>query len=468
MWSRLCVAILALAQTQAAPTVQSSDPFSQAVIDQAYHEVAPAIGVLAFTSEITNPATGDITKRDGHALGLIVAPDGLVMTHGHMLLENTQPINIRFTVGQGEDETEYRATLLEKPDDINVCFLRIESDDLPDMPYVTFSRDSTLKLGEPIVVLGLLSKTLDYARGLYTCRVGAILEKPRTTYCLDRHVRFGFVTGPAINVQGQVVGVIGFDLSPSEGGELYVRSGHPLIYQTGLFQHYIDNPPGKNEIADKQEDAWLGVFTQPLTDDFAEYWGLEKEGGVIVSTVVAGSPAEKAGCQSGDIITNFDGVPVRPKQDREITQFTKLVRETGVGKTVLIKLLRDGQPLELEVHLEARPTPAREASEYKDETFGLTVRELTTDVRITLNLPDTVQGVIIRRVKSGSVAQLAGMRPGMIIMNFGDHPVTNLDDLQEAVQKVIADKPNEVSVFCRAGSVTGFFRLEPRWNAREK
>lgn len=465
LWSSFLTTVAVLTAALGASTPPPMDGFNQVTLDHAYREVTPAIGVLAFTAEITNPASGETSTRDGHALGLIVAPDGLVMTHGHMALENVQPVNLRFTVGEGDDEKEYEAILLKKPEDVNVCLVRIQSDEPLRLPYVKFSRE-TLRLGEPVALFGVLPQALDYARTLLTCRVGAILEKPRATYCLDQPVRFGFVTGPVINAAGRVVGVVGYDLSRNEGGELYVRSGHPLVYQADLFQRYIDTPPSEGEIIVAEQEAWLGVFTQPLTDDFAEYWGLEKNGGVIVSTVMAGSPADKAGCRAGDVIVSFDGVPVRPRLDREIAQFTKLVRETGVGKVVPVRLLRDGQSMELTVSLEPRPTPSREAAEYEDAVFGLTLRELTTDVRLVLNLPDTVQGVIIRRVKSGSFAQLAGMRPGVIIMNLGDYPITSLDDFREAVQQLTQDKPSEIPVFCRAGTATGFFRLEPRWDAQ--
>jgi serine protease Do len=452
-----------LAQPQA-----GADGFGETLIQRVYDEVSGAVGLVSYTAEVTNAATGDISKRDGSALGIVVAPDGLVMTHGHMLLENMQPISIRFTVGVGENEKEYAATLLKKPEDVNLCFLRLESDVPLHLPCIRFAASRQLKLGEPLLTFGVFSQTLDYVPGLCIRRVGAVLERPRLTYCLDEPVRFGFVTGPVANSRGEVVGVIGFDLSSNEGGDLYIRSGHPLVYQADLFQKYIDNPPSASEILQQKEEAWIGVFTQPLSDDFAEYWGLAKEGGVIISTVVPGSPADKAGCRSGDVILTFDGVPVRPKLDREMAQFAKLVREAGVGKTISVKLLRKGQPVDLEIPLEARPTPSREAAEYEDEVFGLTIRELTTDVRIVLNLPDSVQGVIVRRVKSGGIAHLAGMRAGIIIMNFGDEPVTNLEEYRGAVQRAVQQKPSELTVFCRAGSATGFFRLEPRWSATEQ
>ncbi|MBI4556181.1 MAG: PDZ domain-containing protein [Candidatus Hydrogenedentes bacterium] len=443
----------------------AEDAFPPSLAREVYDRVSPAICVLSYSSEITNPASGEVTKRATNALGVIVSSDGLVMTHGHMLLENARPFSIRVKVGQGELEKEYDGQILRKPEDLNVCFVRIVTSESVGFPYVRFDAEARLEVGEEVLLVGLLGDNFDFSRSLLARRIGSILEKPRRTYCLDQPVPFGYVTSPVINAHGVAVGVVGYDLSPAEGGELYIRSGHPLVYQSGLFAHYLETPPSEQEAKSPQEEAWLGVFTQPLTDDHAEYWGLPKNGGVIVSTIVPGSPAEKSGFQRGDIVTEFNGIPIHAKQNQEVLDFTRVIRETGVGKDVIVKVLRAGQPLEMTTNLVLRPKSARDAVEFEDQVFGLTVREITTDVRILLNLPEDVQGVIVRRVKSGSWASIANIRPGVIIMNFGDYPVTNLEEFKQAVTKVAEQKPKEVTVFCRAGSVTLFFRMEPVWPA---
>ena len=439
--------------------------FPAAAVQAAYEKVAPAVAVLRYSSEVTDPGTGEVKKRETRALGVIVSSGGLVMAHGHMQLDNSEPFNIRVIVGQGEDEKEYEAVLLEKPDNVNVCFVRIVHDGSVALPFVTFRKDSPLALGDPLMAIGILGEQMDFNRGVMTCRIGSVIEKPRPTYCLDERLAFGFVGGPVINTAGDAVGVVGFELSPEEGGDLYVRHGHPLVFPASLFAKYIDAPPGESEAGDASDDAWLGVMTQPLTDNLAEYWNLPKEGGVVISSIITDSPAEQAGFMRGDVVVNFNGMPMRAKQDREMLGFTKLVRETGAGAEVPVKVLRDGEPVELTVTLGGRPKSASEADEFEDTVFGLTVRELTTDVRMRLNLPDNVQGVIIRRVERGSWAYLARMRPGVIIMDFGGYPADNLDAFKEAVAKVNEKEPDEVAVFCRVGPQTGFFRIQPRWDS---
>ena len=451
------------ASDEKTPAIPVSDSFSKSTIQRVFGELTPAVCVVNYTQEVTNPNSGETSKRDNSAIGLIVSADGLVMAPGHMDLENATPFNIKVVIGQGDAEQHLDATLLKKPDDVNISLLKVKAE--KPLPFIRFTR-GRLELGDPLMLIGVLSETLDFARSVVTCRIGATLEKPRMTYCLDTPVRFGFVGGPAVNSQGRVIGVVGFDLSTQEGGELYVRSGHPLVYQAELFQKYIDTPPGEHEtVSASGNDAWLGVFTQPLDDDFAEYWNLPKSGGVIVSSAVPGAPAEAAGLQPGDVITSFNDVPIHAKLDREVLGFTKLIRDAGAGKTVTLKWLRGGKPMEGQVLLVARPKSSRDAGQYKDEVFGLTVREITQDLRIMSNLPEDVRGVIVWAVKSGSVAEIAGMRRGLIIMSLGDYQVTSIDDFKVAIDKLSEARPKEIPAFCRAGSATGFFRLEPRWNA---
>lgn len=228
--------------------------------------------------------------------------------------------------------------------------------------------------------------------------------------------------------------------------------------------HYINNPPGERLEDDSgTEEAWLGVFTQPLKEEYAEYWGIDKPGGLIVSTLVPDSPAEAAGLQVGDIIRVFDGQPIVAVLDRDVLSFTKMVRAKEAGARLPVEILRDKEPLTIEVILGRRPRSTQEADEYTDETLGIVVRELTQDLRTLFNLGEDVQGVIVRRVISGSAAQIARMQPGIIIMSLGNTAVSSLEDYKEAIAAIEHEKPLDISVFARAGTATGFFRLKPRW-----
>jgi serine protease Do len=238
---------------------------------------------------------------------------------------------------------------------------------------------------------------------------------------------------------------------------VYIRAGYPLIYTADLFQHLIDNPP-----ADRQE-GYLGIFIQPLTDGLAEYWGLEKTGGVVVSTVMDGSPAESAGLLRGDVIKVFDGEPIPAKDDTAVTDFMRLVRESGVGRAVPITLIRGGEELQLSAVLEESPKTAAEAEKYEDEQFGLTVREITQDYIISANLDPGIQGVVVDRVERAGWASLGGLLPGDIIKRIGNRPVADVEEFKQILAEVKVDKPQQLAIFIERGRRTGFLRIEPDW-----
>jgi serine protease Do len=236
------------------------------------------------------------------------------------------------------------------------------------------------------------------------------------------------------------------------------------VYQASLFEKYINRPPGEELLGSDSEDAWLGVFTQPLSDDLAEYWSLPANGGVVVSTIVPESPADRAGIRMGDVIFSFNDTTIAAKQDRDVMAFTKLVRESPLEQDILLRIYRNGEVENITLVLTERPKSARDATEHDDEVFGLTVRELTTDVRILLNLPDNLQGVLIRKVESGGAASLAGIPANALVIALNNVPVANIEEYIAAVEQLSEQKPAEIAVLVRAGSRTGFFRMQPRWN----
>jgi len=435
--------------------------FAPSQLETIYNQIIPSIALVQYSSEVTNQITGETSRKDGNALGLVVSADGLVMVPGFIEVENVSSFNFRVRLNIKGEEKEFNAVKLRKPDDLNIMFLKINNDANVKFPFAQFVEDFP-KVGSEIAMVGILGETVDYVRCITTAHIGAILEKPRLTYCLDENVRLGFVGAPVINERGNIIGVVGFDLSKAEGGEVYTRSGHPLLYQYALFKKYIQNPPAVQSQDDEQE-AWLGVITQPLTDDFAEYWGLPKEGGLIVATIVNPSPASECGLKIGDIIKNFNGVPIRAKYDSDVTSFTKLVREAGAGNSVKIEILRNKEPMALTAVLGTRPRRSSEAEEFEWEAVGLTVREITPDIRIALSIEDTVQGVLVYRVKSGSPAQVARLSRGFIIQAIGDWPTRSIDEFKTIVKMLQEKKPKEITFFAKIGNISGFFRVQPRW-----
>ncbi|MCK5557736.1 MAG: trypsin-like peptidase domain-containing protein, partial [Candidatus Hydrogenedentes bacterium] len=289
--------------------------FTPEKIREVVHKFRDALVVVDYSTEHYDPRAQRNVKRDRYCTGIVVDSAGLIMVRGHVSMPNVKPFNVRVRLSSGE---RYDATVLQKDKRINVAFVKLanrdaeaDNGDKLDLPFVSFSKEPSLAVGDEIMILGVLPEVLDFEKTFALGHVASVIETPRRVFITDSSVQYGMIGGPVINSEGEVVGVIGYDLARSEGGDIYIRAGYPLIYTADLFQHLIDTPPTEEPV---RQEAWLGIIIQPLTNDLAQYWSLDKTGGVVVSTVIRGSPAERAGLLRGDVIKMFDGKPIAAKE----------------------------------------------------------------------------------------------------------------------------------------------------------
>ena len=206
-----------------------------------------------------------------------------------------------------------------------------------------------------------------------------------------------------------------------------------------------------------EERSVLGVHIQELTQDLAKGLGLAPStSGVLVSGVREDSPAAKVGLKAGDVIVEYNGQAVR--QPRELSE---RVAATPVGKTVTMKLMRNGQEMTLSpttMGMEAK----RESSERgrgpegadQPETgkFGLALQPLTEELAGRLKTSQK-QGMVVQAVRNGSPADQAGLRRGDIITEVNRQPLSNVDELRAALEQATPDKPTVLLVHRRGGSM---------------
>jgi len=437
-----------------------ADRFSRATISRVYSELSPALVVVQYAVEVYDRNSQRTRKQSGHCLGVLVRPSGLVLAPGHVNMPDAEPIDVRVRL---LSQREYDAHVLPKDKNLNVTLFQIDSSESLELPYADFA-ERELEVGEQVMVMGVLTPGTDFARTFELGWVSSVIESPRKVYATTVPVTLGLMGGPVVNVRGEVVGVIGRDLSPSQGGQIYVRYDYPMVYPSKELVPLIETPPSKTQERVRNE-AWLGVFIQPLSDELAEYWQIEPTGGIVISGVIPQSPAEDAGIVRGDIVKTVGGTPVTARRDAQVSEFTKLVREVGNDKTVRITLLRDRQPVDVDVELTALPKESDEAERYKDEDFGLTVREMTVDVILFGELEPTIQGVVVHSVVSAGWAALAGIRPDDIVLAVGDEKITGLDDFKRVLDELRESRPAEIVIFAQRRLRTAFFRIEPQWDS---
>jgi serine protease Do len=241
----------------------------------------------------------------------------------------------------------------------------------------------------------------------------------------DANINPGNSGGPLVNINGEVIGI-----------NTLIRGLH-----TGIGFAIPSNMA--REVSDKLISegkyvrAWLGIGVVPLKD-YAEYRDLAKgvSDGVVVRTIEQRGPAAKSKLRAADIITTVDGKPVSNAQ-----QLRSAVRSKSLGSTITLEVIRGGKNLKIDVKTDAWPEEATPVANKKpapaEETvksFGLTVQSLTKELVEQFGVEKT-DGVIVTEVENGSVAERNGIRPGDIITEVGDKPVTTPKQFKDALKQ---------------------------------
>ncbi len=174
--------------------------------------------------------------------------------------------------------------------------------------------------------------------------------------------------------------------------------------------------------------GWLGVLIQRVTPQLAESFGLKEERGALVSQVLKGGPAEKAGIKQGDIILEFDG-----KEIKEFGDLSRIVASTPVGKTVTIKVFRNGEAISLKATVAEMEEPTEVAKAPSKKPLGITVQDITPEIARSLGL-EGATGVVVTDVEPGGPAAKAGIRRGDVIHEVNRKPIKNAEDFGQAVE----------------------------------
>ena len=243
----------------------------------------------------------------------------------------------------------------------------------------------------------------------------------------DKREFTGKVVGNDPKTDLAVVKIDGRDL-PS------VQWGDSAKLQVGEYVLAVGNPFGLNSTVTLGIVSALGRGRMGITqyEDFIQTDAAinpGNSGGALVSDVTANSPADKAGLKNGDVILEFNGKNVRDSRHLKLQ-----VAQTAPGKEVPVKISRDGKIKDLDVTLKEVPSDKAlakaqngKASE-QDVLDGITVDDLSAEVRKQYEVPSNVKGVIITDVDPNSVAYEAGLREGAVIQEIDRKPVKNAEE----------------------------------------
>ncbi|MCS7082475.1 MAG: DegQ family serine endoprotease [Bacteroidetes bacterium] len=428
-------------------------------LSQAFADVAESVvpSVVTITAErvvraprFLNPFEGtpfenwfrfDVPEGEQRARGLgsgvIMRSDGVVLTNNHVV-EGAERLRVRLYDGRVFD-----AEVVGRDAATDIAVLRIRATGLPTLPLGDSDR---LRVGEWVLAIGSpLSENLEH-----TVTAGIISAKGRTGIIQDGRAFENFLQtdaainpgnsgGPLVNTRGELVG-INTAIATRTGGFQGIGFAIPINMARWVMEQLLEKG--------KVERGYLGVTIQRITPELARALRLERPQGALVSQVAPGSPAERAGIKPRDVILAVNGQPVENESDlRNRIAFSR------PGSRVTLSILRDGRRQEVHVtlgtldpNLLAGAEDSGGGSEGPSsdpgsrgallDKLGFSAQNLTDELAQRYRLGSDREGVVITSVRSGSVAEMAGLRPGMVIVEANGQSVRTTRDLERALSAV--------------------------------
>src|ERR1700722_5100765 len=235
----------------------------------------------------------------GEGSGFFISPDGYAVTNNHVV-DHAQSVQVT-----ADDGTIYTAKVIGTDKKTDLALIKV--DGKKDFSYVKFA-DAPPRVGDWVVAVGNpfgLGGTV--TAGIVSARGRDIGAGPYDDYVqIDAPINKGNSGGPAFDVDGNVIGVNTAIFSPSGGS---IGIGFDIPADTAKL--VVAQLKSKGNVT----RGWMGVQVQPVTADIAESMGLKQAEGALVAEPQAGSPAAKAGLQSGDVIPSVDGTEIHDARE---------------------------------------------------------------------------------------------------------------------------------------------------------
>src|SRR3989454_386079 len=371
-------------------------------------------------------------REDSGGSGFIISEEGFILTNNHVI-EGADKIRVRLT---GDDE-DYPAEVVGADPSTDLALIKISvSHKLPTVPL---GDSDALRVGDWVIAVG---NPYFYE---HTVTVGVVSAKGRKLRELSRDfslddfiqtdaaVNCGNSGGPLVNAAGEVVGVNSAISSVGQG----IGFSVPINTAKSILQQL--------KTAGHVSRGYLGIRLSNVTPDYKEAFGLKSSKGALVQQVEKGLPADKAGIRPGDVIVGVEGKPVGTTDE-----LVKIISSREPGSRVRLNLIRDGHDEVAMARLSDRGeylNPAKgkgqpgqsdegDDQDQGDKRLGITVENLTPDIRRQLDLEDGVIGVVVTDVSQTSEAFEQGITRGNVIVSVNRVPVSNVNEYRREMGKI--------------------------------
>jgi serine protease Do len=360
--------------------------------------------------------------------GFVIDPSGLIVTNNHVIADADE------IVANFRDGSKLTAKVVGVDDKTDLALLQVESP--TPLKAARFGRSEQLRVGDWVLAIG---NPFGFG-GTVTAGIVSALDRDINSGPYDHYIQTdasinrGNSGGPLFNLGGEVVGINTAIMSPT-GGSIGIGFAVPSEIAVPVIEQL-------RQFGEVRR-GWIGVRIQEVTDEFAEGLGMQRATGALIAGLTAKGPAEKAGLQSGDVVVEFNGKPVD-----SMRALPRMVADTAPGKVADLVVMRDGKRLTLKVEIgllgeeqvaAAEPTPDGQGTDAPADQapslFGLTLGPITDAARSTYSIAGDLEGVLVTAVAPGSEAAEKSVKPGDVIVQVSQKPVTAPEEVSEQVEQ---------------------------------
>ena len=454
--------------------IASSSLFSQGSMfkqfSNSFADIAENVNESVVTITTTNKVTMDEDVQNfyrywGRSLpeefeskslgsGVIVDEDNAyIVTNHHVIFDERNDKPVDQIMVELMDKRVFEATVVGLDQGTDLAVLQIEADNIKAVPI----GDSELvRVGEWVLAIGSpFSANLSHTvtAGIISAMGRNNVMRGSDTYQnfiqTDAAINPGNSGGALLNMSGELIGINAAIASGSGRSNAGIGFAIPSSIVTKVMNDLIS----KGYVV----RSFLGIYMQDINEDLYETMGLESRKGTIVSDIVEGSPAEKSGLESGDVIVAFEG--------KEITNgaaLKNLVSSASPGQKITLTISREGKVQDINVVLEERSGAEMVSSSSNDfDKFGLSVLDLTDDLidqyDIQRPMNSDIQGVVVVNIEEGGIAEQSGMLEGDLITRIGRQKISNLTMFKEEISKYEEDK--KILFLVKRGNASRFLTL---------
>ena len=352
--------------------------------------------------------------------GVIVTPDGLIVTNYHVI-KGSEAIRVVLT-----DRREFEASFVGGDEHTDLALLRIDTGGKP-LPFVKLGNSDELDVGDLVLAIGNpfgVGQTVTSGIVSALARTGVGITDYGFLIQTDAAINPGNSGGALVTMDGRLAG-INTAIFSRDGGSLGIGFAIP----SNMVAAVITAEDNGGRFA----RPWIGAAGQPVTAELAEAMRLDRPGGVIISQLYPGGPAERGGVEVGDVVLAVNDLPVG---DPEALRFR--LATLPVGSMAELSILRRGKALRIPVDLvEAPEDPPRNETRLKGRhpLAGALVANLSPALAEELSLDHNWRGVIITAIERHSFAARARFAPGDVVVRINDQDVATVAELQQALSQ---------------------------------